>query len=478
VLSSGDEHLKRLSLRKSGSAGLVGAPSVDSVRKPVKLIHLLKWSAIACATLAITFAAEARSWGLRGFAQDSSGNLYTASYYPTSTKMRVSKRDQLNTLASTWCHDITPPTGFKFGGTQVIRIDGSGNIYIATGLISTATPTVNKYIIYKLTSAGSTSTSVIYNPIPSGQTGSIAGMVLDSSGNVYLAGTYGTSSTTFVNKYTSGLVLVATRAVPLTGYTTTVDDLVADGSGNIYVSAMGYNGSSQVASTVCKWDSSFGASPVWNPTYTLGANAVPASAGGCLVIDSSNNLTYLGTYSDSNNSFATNIYGVQYTSGGTKNWDNQPNLPGMVSGFWTILDASGDIVVAGTSLTTNYQIAKFNGSTGTVTWSTTKSITIGTTPIVCQDVSSGDYYVVSAQTSGAQNVSIVDTFTGSTGAFSSSNTYSSGPSGQDYGENILPSSTSGSYFVFGIGLSGATYYPLIYRRGGTQWAVYQTAVIP
>lgn len=436
----------------------------------MKLTLCLKWSAITCATLAIAVVAEARSFG-NGFFKDSSGNLYTASYYPTSLKLRVSKRTQAN--ASVWCHDITPPAGFRFGANHIIRFDGSGNIYIGTAM-SNSTTSISQLAVYKLTSAGAVTASAFYAPAPAGTSAGISGCVLDSSGNVYIAGSYGSSPPVgFVRKYNSSLGSPVTRGFSIPGYNAVVNDLVADGSGNVYSCAIGANGI-LVASTVCKWDSTFPASPTWQQTYNLGANALPSSTTASLTIDSSSNVTFVGQYHDTNYS-NTNIYAVQYNSSGTQNWANQPGLPGM-SSYWSILDASGDIVVAGTTSSTNYQIAKFNGSTGAVTWSTTRPGS-GVLPIVCQDAS-GDYLVVTAQTSGSAMVSVVDRFAGATGAYTTNYTYSSGATGQDYGQSILPSSTAGTFFVFGTGLSGGSYYPLIYRAGTSPWTVYQTAVIP
>jgi len=450
------------------------------VRIKLNLLNCLKWTAVCATFVAATASSEARYWSLRGACQDSSQNLYSASYYPTSASLRVTKRN--SSMTTTWIKDFAPPSGFKFSSLQRVAVDGSGNVYVATTLYNTMS-TKSEFEVLKLTSAGALSTSAVFNDggvIAAAQQVFLGGLTLDSSGNVYLVGSYNTPSSgpsvACVVKYTSALASPTTRYITTTGtsgYYIYADDIVADGSGNIYVSAYAYPSvGTDLTAIVTKYDSTFSSTPSWQQSYKPVSTAV-ASGEGCLTYNGSSKLTYVGTYADASNSYRTNMFAVQYSTSGTSNWSVTPSLLDMTA-QWSISDSSGDIVVAGTSVGTGYKIAKFNTTTGAVTWSQTFTSSGASPNSLCQDAS-GDYLVVRNSASGTPS-SIVDRFTGSSGAFSTSYTYSSGASGADYGYMVFPSSTAGTFYVSGVGLQSGTYYPLMYKNGGS--AGYSSATTP
>lgn len=440
-------------------------------------VHLIKAALLG---LVITSSAvvQARDYANKGAYLDASQNLYTASYYPASANMRVSKRNSSN--STFWVKDFAAASGWKFNSQMIVRPDASGNVWVACQQYQPS-GTSSRFALYKLTSAGAnTSGSPTYYQPVTGQSVFLGGFALDSTGRPYLVGSYNDASLGtlgFALRYTSYPTGGATQGVNISGYMTYVDDIAIDSSDNVFVGSHSWPsaGSTEYA-TITKFTSSFGAGTNYSDTLPSGWFSINS---GCLTLDSSSRLTYLLGV---NGSLGRDVFGTQRNTSGTLTWT--PGLLGLTSmdTSWSSVDSSGNIYVAGAATASVYEVAKISSSK-TVLWSNT----VSTSNIYPQGLSidsGGDAMVVTAAPSGGNTVSRVMRFNGTTGA-NSANYDFSGAALSDYGYSVFSApSTSGTFYVQGVGKSGSVYYPLVYKyavSGGSpvlSWSAYQTATTP
>jgi len=445
----------------------------------VNKVHLTKAALLG---LVITSSAvvQARDYGNKGAFLDASQNLYTASYYPASANMRVSKRNSTN--STFWVKDFAAPSGWKFYSPMIIRPDSSGNVWVAC-IQYQISGTTSRFALYKLTSAGAITASspTYYQPV-TGQQIFLGGLALDSTNKPYVVGSYNDPSagtTGFALRYSSYPTGGATQSVNIAGFMTAPDDIAIDGSNNVYVASHSWPmaGTTEYT-TVTKFTSAFGAGTNYTSTITSGWSWIN---GGCLTLDSSGLLTHVIGVENPSTS-GRDVFATQMNTSGTATWT--PGLLGLTSmdTSWSCVDASGNIYVAGAPTASAFEVAKIS-SARTVLWST-PVITTNIYPQGLSIDSGGDAMVVTAAPSGANTVSRVMRFNGTTGV-NSANYDFSGAALSDYGYSVFSApSTSGTFYVQGVGKSGSTYYPLVYKyalSGGVpvlSWSAYQTATTP
>jgi hypothetical protein len=262
---------------------------------------------------------------------DSSGNSYWHPWFLFSTTLTI-----LSTTGSTVS---TIDTGLDVAGTNIMRLDSSGNIYVCGSVNSTSGPMVGK----KYNSSGTLLWTATYSATY--VLGSSLSLTIDSSNNLYLAGanTGGAS----VRKYDSSGTLLATLSTSNivgiccdTNYlymtigsnvmrtnltfgsqsTFTGADLAywvdVDNSGNVYVQE--YDNTPPLASYVRKYNSS--GTSLWrtkirNTSVGLQNNMIVDRVNGrVFTSDESNNILILDTNGNITGTFPAGgtVYAIQY----------------------------------------------------------------------------------------------------------------------------------------------------------------------
>ena len=284
---------------------------------------------------------------------------------------------------------------------DAIAIDPSGNTYVA-GSTKSANLTSGDYdqFLVKYDSFGVEQWSKTW-----GGTGVdyVYALTLDTSGNIYVAGdtnssdrTAGIEDQTLV-KYDSSGVEQWSKTWGGTG-TDTAFALTVDTSGNIYV--VGFTNSAGLTAgdydqTLVKYNSS--GVEQWSKTWG-GTGADTATA---IALDSSNNIYVAGdTGSSGLTAGLADQTLVMYNSSGVEQWSKTWGGTGSDYANDLVLDASGNIYVAGTTnstgLTTgdyDQTLVKYNSS-GVEQWSKTWGGTGADTAKALSLDTSGNIYVV------------------------------------------------------------------------------------
>ena len=300
-----------------------------------------------------------------GISADSSGNVYITGSY-TSATLRIFNTDNSTNFATlgntgTSTNDVcivkydtsgTPQWVRKIGGIAAetaagISVDSSGNVY------TTGTYTTNPVIIYNtdnlatfttLARPGTTSTYIVKydtsgTPQWARRLGGTGGDIsraisADSSGNIYVVGTYGSNP---------ALIYDANN-------TTTFASLTNVGSTDVFVVKYNTSGTPQ-------WARKIGGTSIDN----VQAISVDSSGNVCVTGQYlSDILTVFGT--DNTTSFVdlTNIYGlssqdgfvVKYDTTGTPQWGRNIGNVGDEFVTGSVFDSTGNIFVVG-SYTSN-----------------------------------------------------------------------------------------------------------------------------
>jgi hypothetical protein len=307
-----------------------------------------------------------------GIAVDSSGNVYVVgvSYVAISSSMdepafRTIKYNSSGSIV--W--NVTYSTCSCIGGVDyayAVAVDSSGNVYVTGGTQPYTSSQMNEFRTIKYNSSG----SVVWN-ITSSSSGAADAIALDSSGNVYVAGSGG------VVKYNSSGSTVWTVYNSNDAYTA----ITVDSSGNVYVTGKSYTGSVW-NQNVIKYNST--GSVVWDynglSTNYITRGIALDSSGDVYVtgIDQSSSTMPLRTI-EYNNSGSV-LWNVTYSGSSDKyDW-----------GEGITLDASGNIYIGGyiqqSNLIPQFLILKYRlGCSGPFSFTYTNAITAGVTPIRAVD---------------------------------------------------------------------------------------------
>jgi len=304
--------------------------------------------------------------GASAIAVDSSGNSYvigTSTGTGTSSDFATVKYDADGVQLWEARHGTS---AYDYGRHLVL--DNNDNVYVA-GIVRGSGSPYNDYGIVKYDTNGNTLWETSYNG-PSGMGDSVAGIAVDSNGNVYVTGTsdYHKGSSNYATvKYNSngnllwevvsnsgGMGILSNNWDYATG-------IAVDGNNNVYVLGSSQNGGGY-AYVVIKYDT--------NGTL-LWANKYNGPGGGWdypndLVVDGADNVYVTGKSPDAAglNDYAT----VKFDSNGNLLWASRYNGPQNQDDEATsiAIDGSGNVFVTGES-NNNYATVKYD-SNGMQQW--------------------------------------------------------------------------------------------------------------
>jgi uncharacterized delta-60 repeat protein len=281
----------------------------------------------------------------RAVTSDSAGNVYvtgksfgvvsydfiTTKYDSAGNQLWIARYDNPS-------HDLDDPAA--------IAVDNSGNVYV-TGTRNGGGINLQHYATVKYSPDGNQLWVSYYT---SGKTTNIPrAIAVDTSGNVYVTGISYTSTTVFdyatVKYDTNGNELWVSRYTGLTSSSSDSAEAIAiDSSGNVYVTGSSGSSSKYDYATI-KYNSS--GVQQWVARYNGDANSNDAAY--TIAVDSSSNVyvggrsTGIGTAYD----YAT----VKYNSSGTQQWVARYNGPsdGNDRIYKLVLDSSSNVYVTGES---------------------------------------------------------------------------------------------------------------------------------
>ncbi len=372
---------------------------------------------------------------------DSLGNIYILNSTGTIVKM-----DSSNNIL--WSNLISSTYGVHPGA---ITVDSSGNIYI-TGTISLNSNYYNNGIILLVyNSSGSIISDNLFRGASTDSMDSGDAIVLDGSGNVYIAGSISPNTTTtamagIVLKYniSSGLEWATEIKDLSTTPQTVVNGIVLDGSGNVYATGTFNTSAGYPNLFITKLNSS--GTLVWLTRFTIGS---PPSLGvSGIAVDSSGNLYITGNIGPSGypEVFVGKINGTNGSFLWQEQFSNIYSYYNNTNGNSIAVDSSGNLYITGNyyqAAKTSYAlIAKLNNS-GVLQWQSNLTNGTGTTLMgvgytISLDSSdniyisgnydgNSDFFLLTAPSSGPLD-GVYATYTGSIAITSSLNNLTLGAS--------------------------------------------------
>lgn len=277
---------------------------------------------------------------------------------------------------------VTRLEGYDFDTSTKVRLDSGNNLYVA-GYSQSEDPTQTIFAL-EVAKYGNAGNVIWKKAFGKDLTLNIveSDLCLDSSNNVYVVGYYTHPTTRYyvglLIKYSTDGALLWQRSVyPIPGATGEVifKSVVVDSSGNVYVA--GYTTISGYNLFLTKFDSS--GTLVWQKSYD---NATGSEVGYKITADSSGNLYVTGAAaSNPPTSTDYNLLVMKLNASGEIVWQkNIGNASGSYSevGRGIVLDSSNNVYVAGsTSSPSGYKCLVVKLDTdGNVLWQ--KSFTDGT----------------------------------------------------------------------------------------------------
>ena len=288
---------------------------------------------------------------------DSSGNVYVSgigSNDTTDTFATVSKYNSSGTIQ--WQRVLYPASGSSTAVAYGVTVDNSGNVY-ACGTENGATFN----LIYKLNSSG---TLQWQKTLDDGSTAKLKivgfyDMAIDSSANLYVTGVNYNSSNpiTTICKYNSSGTIQWQRTLTNAGSPSTGKGIAVDSSANVYVAGSGNNSSGATVAFISKWNSS--GTLQWQRTLTDAGSTINTASTG-VSIDSSGNVFVVGYGNNSSNQQVISI--SKWNSSGTIQF--QRTITDTYStpsdgGYGVSVDGSGNMYVTGSIKNTAGQIVMF-----------------------------------------------------------------------------------------------------------------------
>lgn len=277
-----------------------------------------------------------------------------------------------------------------------VAVDSSGNVVIAgytnTGVDGNSLTGTQDFFVVKYDSTGTRLWTKQLGVASQPTYGN--GVAVDSSGNVFVAGTTsgGLDGNTltgsgdhFVTKYNSAGTKQWTKQLGVSGSSTYGSALAIDSSGNVFVAGHtvgnldGNTGTGSFDFYVTKYNTT--GAKLW--TKQLGAGGGAQTYGYAATADAAGNVFVTGYTGGSldgqTNSGFNSAYITKYDSSGTKQWTRLLDVSsGMTYGYGLATDSSGNILLTGstdTAIDSNTQtgatdvfVAKYN-PTGTRLWS-------------------------------------------------------------------------------------------------------------
>ena len=317
-------------------------------------------------------------------AVDGSGNTYTTGIFNTTNAKTNTFLVKTNSLGVVqWEKNINGPaaTTSQYDGSSGVTVDSSGNSYII-GYAKNTSGGENAFVAKYNTSGAIQWQRFISDALAAGSQADYGyGVAVDGSGNVCVTGIYFTSSNdslTFVVKYNSSGTLQWQRSLieyASSPKSTISNCITTDSSGNIYVagSYRDIAGTGVRHGFILKYNGSGVLQLQRSITDFNTTTSSDASVNG-IAVDGSNNIYVTGSYI--NPSGGTNCFTAKYNSSGTPQWfrslaDSNAAASQLTRGNGITVDASGNSYVIGYYLTSGsgYQsfVAKYNTS-GVLQW--------------------------------------------------------------------------------------------------------------
>jgi len=286
---------------------------------------------------------------------DSSGNVYalgsTSSAGAGGNELFLAKYNPTGVIE--WQRTLGG-TGAEFG--MSVRLDSSEDVYVVGDTTSAGVGGRN-FLIAKYNSSG----VIQWQRVLAGADYQDCEMGVDSSDNVYLAGTTSSAGAGFVDvfiaKYNSSGTIQWQRTLGGSSYDYGFT-IGVDSSSNIYIGGITYTGS-KFALLFTKYNSS--GTIQFQRTLTDTASIEIYG----LAVDSSNNIYLSGFTTDGNQSPV--LY--KYNSSGTIQWQRMLSTGINSRHHGVVADSVGNVYVSG-FYTSTYIFAKYNSS-GTIQWQRT-----------------------------------------------------------------------------------------------------------
>ncbi|HXH17795.1 MAG TPA: SBBP repeat-containing protein [Chitinophagales bacterium] len=277
-------------------------------------------------------------------AADTSGNIYIGGSTVNPDVDRDYLVVKLNSAGVIQWNRQFKGTGEGPDEVTDITVDGSGNVYV-TGFAK-GNNTGTDYLTIKLNSNGDTLWMRYYNYVTANGYDQANSLFVDASGNVYVTGqsdgnpTYAENDDYATVKYSSsGVQQWVQRYNGLGNGTDNAEKIVADGSGNAYVTGRSFNGSNDDYVTI-KYNSS-GVQQWLKNDDRLGRDRATA-----MTIDDNDNIYITGRSSNGNND---DFWTLKYNSAGTLQWQRVYDFVDDDRAADITVDTSGNVYVTGES---------------------------------------------------------------------------------------------------------------------------------
>ena len=279
---------------------------------------------------------------------DSSGNFYVTMSQSIGGVYAAYVAKYTSAGVNSWITQLTSSANYLV--VKSIRVAASGSVYLGGKRSGSNLP-----FVCKLTSAGAVDWS---REITGGYSNDVY-MDIDSSENVHIAYT-GSLTGKYARFNSSGTQDTTVSKTFSTATQTFVKGLTVDSSGNIYICGSYYNSSlTRYTGYVIKFDSSMALQ--WNRGLYTAAGSPSFEA---VSVDSSGNVYVTGVMQPA--TYDVVAY-AKYNSSGTLQWQNQLSVSAVsVQGYALKSDSSGNLYITGNS-GDSWSIFKTNTS-GTVQW--------------------------------------------------------------------------------------------------------------
>jgi len=241
-------------------------------------------------------------------------------------------------------------------GATCLAIDGSGNVCVAG--YSYGGSSVTDYVTIKYSPDGTQLWAARYDG-PGNSDDSASAIVIDSSGNIYVTGTSfgGSSGTDYATiKYSpDGNQLWVARYNSPENSDEEAYGLAIDGSGNVYVTGVGYRQSTSADYVTVKYDTN--GNRLWTAVYNDADNGDDIVY--ALKVDNSGNAYVTGAGYSNNTDY--DYVTIKYGPNGNQLWLARYDGPqnGDDEAYDLVIDGSGNVYVTGYSYggDTNYDYA-------------------------------------------------------------------------------------------------------------------------
>jgi hypothetical protein len=379
--------------------------------------------------------------GVSALAVDASGNLYAGGLFTTAGGTAASNIAKWN--GTTWS-----PLGTGLNSNvSALAVDASGNVYAGGAFSVSQEPSGNRIELYFFAKWDGTT----WGAPGAGPQGTVNALVLDGSGNVYIGGSFTTVGNATANRIAKWDG--RTWSVLGTGLNNTVNALALDGRGNLYAGGSFTTAGGLRANRIAKWNgtawSALGTGTSGNVLALVVDGAGTVYAGGAFVSAGSASASYIAKW----NGTAWSALGAGVAG----------NVLALAVGGSGSVYAGGTFTTAGGNAAS--RIAKWNGSE----WSTLGTGLNGDVQALAVDGTGSVYAGGTFTTAGGTTASRIAKWNGSV--------WSTLGTGLDGGVNALALDGTGSVYAGGVfTTAGGTTASRIAKWNGSAWSTLGTGL--